>query len=483
MTVETRNHIAGRWQDGATTVENRNPSDLRDVIGHFAQASTAQVDEAVAAARAAQPLWWAAGIQKRHDVLTAIGTELMARAGEIGTLLAREEGKTLAEGKGEVYRAGQFFTYYAAEALRLIGDHAQSVRPGIEIDVRREALGVVAIISPWNFPVATPAWKIAPALAFGNAVVWKPANLTPASAVALTEIITRQDIPAGLFNLVAGAGRDVGQHLAGHRGIDAISFTGSVPVGRGIAAAAVANMTKVQMEMGSKNPMLIMDDADLDLAVTHAAGAAFGGTGQKCTAASRLIVHAKVHDAFVEKLVAAAQGFKVGPALDPASQIGPVVSADQLDQNLGYITLGRSEGAELLTGGNRLSCATEGYFMAPAVFAGTRNDMRINREEMFAPITCVIKVDSYAEALATANDSEFGLTAGIMTRSLARASHFRANMRAGCVMVNLPTAGTDYHVPFGGRGASSHGPREQGQYAAEFYTTVKTAYVAAGVPE
>jgi len=483
MTVETRNHIAGRWQDGATTVENRNPSDLRDVIGHFAQASTAQVDEAVAAARAAQPLWWAAGIQKRHDVLMAIGTELMARAGEIGTLLAREEGKTLAEGKGEVYRAGQFFTYYAAEALRLIGDHAQSVRPGIEIDVRREALGVVAIISPWNFPVATPAWKIAPALAFGNAVVWKPANLTPASAVALTEIITRQDIPAGLFNLVAGAGRDVGQHLAGHRGIDAISFTGSVPVGRGIAAAAVANMTKVQMEMGSKNPMLIMDDADLDLAVSHAAGAAFGGTGQKCTAASRLIVHAKVHDAFVEKLVAAAQGFKVGPALDPASQIGPVVSADQLDQNLGYITLGRSEGAELLTGGNRLSCATEGYFMAPAVFAGTRNDMRINREEMFAPITCVIKVDSYAEALATANDSEFGLTAGIMTRSLARASHFRANMRAGCVMVNLPTAGTDYHVPFGGRGASSHGPREQGQYAAEFYTTVKTAYVAAGVPE
>jgi acyl-CoA reductase-like NAD-dependent aldehyde dehydrogenase len=483
MTVETRNHIAGRWQDGATTVENRNPSDLRDVIGHYAQASTAQVDEAVAAARAAQPLWWAAGIQKRHDVLMAIGTELMARAGEIGTLLAREEGKTLAEGKGEVYRAGQFFSYYAAEALRLIGDHAQSVRPGIEIDVRREALGVVAIISPWNFPVATPAWKIAPALAFGNAVVWKPANLTPASAVALTEIITRQDIPAGLFNLVAGAGRDVGQHLAGHRGIDAISFTGSVPVGRGIAAAAVANMTKVQMEMGSKNPMLIMDDADLDLAVSHAAGAAFGGTGQKCTAASRLIVHAKVHDAFVEKLVAAAQGFKVGPALDPASQIGPVVSADQLDQNLGYITLGRSEGAELLTGGNRLSCATEGYFMAPAVFAGTRNDMRINREEMFAPITCVIKVDSYAEALATANDSEFGLTAGIMTRSLARASHFRANMRAGCVMVNLPTAGTDYHVPFGGRGASSHGPREQGQYAAEFYTTVKTAYVAAGVPE
>jgi len=263
----------------------------------------------------------------------------------------------------------------------------------------------------------------------------------------------------------------------------AISFTGSVSVGRGIAASAIANMTKLQMEMGSKNPMLVMDDADLDLAVTHAAGAAFGGTGQKCTAASRLIVHAAIHDAFVEKLVAAAKALKVGNALEAGTQIGPVVSGRQLQQNLDYVALGRSEGAELLCGGDRLERATEGYFMAPAVFAGTGNDMRINREEMFAPITSVIKAGSYAEALAIANDSDFGLTAGIMTRSLARASHFRANIRAGCVMVNLPTAGTDYHVPFGGRGASSYGSREQGRYAVEFYTTVKTAYVAAGAPE
>ncbi|NBZ89125.1 aldehyde dehydrogenase family protein [Stagnihabitans tardus] len=483
MTTETRNHIAGRWAEGIATLANINPSDPRDVIGHYAQASAAQLDEAVAAARAAQPLWWAAGIQKRHDVLMAIGTELMARAGEIGQLLSREEGKTLAEGRGEVYRAGQFFTYYAAEALRLMGDQAQSTRPGIEIDVRREPLGVVAVISPWNFPVATPAWKIAPALAFGNAVVWKPANLTPASAVALAEIITRQDLPQGLFNLVAGPGREIGQRLVEHPGIDAISFTGSVPVGRGIAASAVANMTKVQMEMGSKNPMLILEDCDLDLAVSHAAGAAFGGTGQKCTAASRLIVHEAIHDAFVEKLVAAAGAFKVGHALEEGVQIGPVVSAEQLAQNLDWVARGRAEGAELLCGGTRLDRATEGYFMAPTVFAGTRNDMAINREEMFAPITCIIKVGSYAEALATANDSAFGLTAGIMTRSLSRASHFRANVRAGCVMVNLPTAGTDYHVPFGGRGASSFGPREQGSYAAEFYTAVKTSYVAAGAPE
>ncbi|WP_438988145.1 aldehyde dehydrogenase family protein, partial [Marivivens donghaensis] len=282
--------------------------------------------------------------------------------------------------------------------------------------------------------------------------------------------------------LVMGSGREVGQALVESPKIDAISFTGSVPVGRGIAAAAVANMTKVQMEMGSKNPMIIMDDCDLDLAVAHASGAAFGGTGQKCTAASRLIVHEKIHDAFVEKLVAAAQAYKVGHALAEGTQIGPVVSEGQLRQNLDYIALGQTEGAELLCGGQRLERDTEGYYMAPAVFAGTRNDMRINREEMFAPITCVIKAGGYSEALDIANDSEFGLTAGIMTTSLARANHFRANMRAGCVMVNLPTAGTDYHVPFGGRGASSFGSREQGRYAAEFYTTVKTAYVAAGEP-
>lgn len=480
--MNTQLYINGQWQSGKTEIENRNPSDLSDLIGHYAQASGEQLQSALDAARAAQPIWWAAGIQKRHDVLMAIGTELMARSAEIGEMVAREEGKPLAEGKGEVYRAGQFFTYYAAEVLRNQGDLAESVRLGIEIDVRREPVGVVAIVSPWNFPVATPAWKIAPALAFGNAVVWKPANVTPASAILLTEIIAKQDIPAGLFNLVMGSGSEVGQALVESPKVDAISFTGSVPVGRGIAAAAVVNMTKVQMEMGSKNPMIIMDDCDLDLAVAHAAGAAFGGTGQKCTAASRLIVHEKIHDAFVEKLVAAAQAYKVGHALAEGTQIGPVVSEGQLKQNLDYIALGQTEGAELLCGGQRLERDTEGYFMAPAVFAGTRNDMRINREEMFAPITCVIKAGGYSEALDIANDSEFGLTAGIMTTSLARANHFRANMRAGCVMVNLPTAGTDYHVPFGGRGASSFGSREQGRYAAEFYTTVKTAYVASGEP-
>ncbi len=483
MTNLKHNLIAGEWVAGEAEIENRNPSDLSDLVGMFAQASAVQLSDTLAQARIAQAEWAAYGIERKQAVLMAIGNELMARAEELGTLLSREEGKPLAEGKGEVFRAGQFFTYYAAETLRQMGDTADSVRAGVEVDVRREPVGVVAVISPWNFPTATASWKIAPALAYGNAVVWKPANATPASAVALTEIIERQDLPKGLFSLVMGSGRAIGQALVESPQLNAISFTGSVPVGKGIARAAVENLTKVQMEMGSKNALAVMDDADLDLAVSLALGGAFGGTGQKCTASSRLVVHEGIHDAFVEKLVAGANAMVVGHALEDGTQIGPVVSEGQLGENLDYVSVGKAEGAELLCGGERVERATRGYFMTPGVFAGTTNDMRINREEMFAPLTAVIKVGGYDEALAVVNDTEFGLTSGIVTRSLARATHFRRNAQTGCVMVNLPTAGTDYHVPFGGRGHSSYGPREQGTYAAEFYTTVKTAYIAAGTPD
>jgi len=480
MTEIQKNLIAGEWQAGEGEIENRNPSDLSDLVGLFAQASGDQLDATLAQARSAQREWAAYGMERKQAVLMAIGTELMTRAEELGTLLSREEGKPLAEGRGEIYRAGQFFTYYAAECLRQLGENADSVRAGVEIDVRREPVGTVAIISPWNFPTATAAWKIAPALCYGNAVVWKPANVTPASAVALTEIIARQDIPRGLFSLVMGAGRSIGQRLVESPQIDAISFTGSVPVGKGIAAAAIQNLTKVQMEMGSKNALAVMDDADLDLAVTLALGGAFGGTGQKSTASSRLVEHEAVHDAFVEKLVAGTQAMTVGHALKAGTQLGPVVSAQQLAENLAYVDLGRSEGAELACGGQQLEMATEGFYMSPGVFLNTTNQMRINREEMFAPLTSVIKVASYDEALSVVNDTNFGLTSGIVTRSLARATHFRRNARTGVVTVNLPTAGTDYHVPFGGRGDSSYGPREQGKAAAEFYTTVKTAYISAG---
>ncbi len=483
MTQPERNYFAGEWRSAPDTIENRNPSDTTDLIGTYAQAQPKHLDDALDAAHRAQREWAGYGPERRQNVLMAIGTEMMARAEELGRLLSREEGKPRAEGKGEVYRAGQFFTYYAAECLRQIGDTADSVRAGVEVDIRREPVGVVAVISPWNFPTATASWKIAPALAYGNAVIWKPANLTPASAVALTEIIARQDIPKGLFNLVMGAGRDIGQRLVESPQVDAISFTGSVPVGKGIAAAAIGNLTRLQMEMGSKNALAVMDDADLDLAVSLALGGAFGGTGQKCTASSRLVVHDKIHDAFVEKLVAGAKALKVGHALTEGTQLGPVVSETQLNANLDYVSLGKSEGATLACGGDRLAMETDGYYMAPAVFTDTTNQMRINQEEMFAPIACVIRAGSYDEALTIVNDTPFGLTSGIVTRSLARATHFRRNARTGCVMVNLPTAGTDYHVPFGGRGDSSYGPREQGSYAAEFYTIVKTAYTAAGNPE
>ena len=485
MTQSKQNYIAGEWISGASEIENRNPSDLSDVIGMFAQADTAQLDMALDAAHAAKAKWAKVGLEQKQSILHAIGEEMMARSAELGELLAREEGKPLAEGKGEIFRAGQFFTYYAAEVLRQIGDTADSVRAGVEVHVAREPVGVVAIISPWNFPTATAVWKIAPALAFGNAVIWKPANLVPASAVALAEIIARQTdkgLPKGLFNLVMGSGGTIGQQLVESPRVDAISFTGSVEVGKQIAASAIGNLTKLQMEMGSKNALAVMDDGDMDLAVACALGGAFGGTGQKCTASSRLIVHSAVHDEFVERLVAGAEAMVVDHALKDGTQIGPVVSDSQLQQNMESVALAKSEGAEWLTGGERVERETDGYYMTPAVFSGTTNAMRVNREELFAPMTCVIKVDSYDEALATVNDTNFGLTSGIITNSLARATHFRRNAQTGCVMVNLATAGTDYHVPFGGRGDSSYGPREQGQYAAEFYTTVKTSYISSGEP-
>ena len=477
------NWIAGEWVGSDARIENINPSDTHDVIGLYAQANFDDLERSVKAAINAQKQWRATPLEARQAVLDRIGRALMENADSLGELLSREEGKTRPEGRGEVYRAGQFFTYYAAEVLRQMGDTADSVRPGIEIDVRREPVGVVAIISPWNFPMATAAWKIAPALAFGNAVIWKPANLTPASAVALTEIIAQQDIPAGLFNLLMGSGSVLGDGLTAHPGVDAVSFTGSVDVGRKVATQAASHFAKVQLEMGSKNALLVMDDADLDLAIQTAANGAFGSTGQKCTASSRLVVHDTVLDAFVDKLQKHMQGLVVGHALDATTQIGPVSSLTQLNENIRYLGVGRDEGAELLCGGELLELETPGYFMQPALFINTNNSMTINREEMFAPIASVSGVGSYEEGLATVNDTKFGLTSGIMTRSLARANHFRRNAQTGCVMVNLPTAGTDYHVPFGGRGDSSYGSREQGQYAVEFYTTVKTSYIAQGEPE
>lgn len=473
--MDFKNFINGTWVATSETIANVNPSDVSDIIGHAAKADAAQMDQAIDAAHRAAPEWAASTPQQRFDVLDAVGTELLARKAELGRLLSREEGKTLPEGIGEVARAGQIFKFFAGETLRQTGDRLASVRPGVEIDVTRSPVGVIGLITPWNFPIAIPAWKIAPALCYGNAVVLKPAELVPGCAHVLVEILSRAGLPDGVVNLVMGRGSEIGPRLVESPKVDAISFTGSVPTGRGIAESCGRHLKKLQLEMGGKNPMVVLDDADLDTAVTACLNGAFFSTGQRCTASSRLIVTDGIHDRFVAALSEAMAAMKVGNALEDGIQMGPVVDERQLQQNLSYIDIAAQDGGKV-SGGERLNRATEGFYMAPALVTETDNSMRINREEVFGPIASVIRVGGYDEALQVANDTAFGLSAGICSTSLKHASHFRQNARAGMVMVNLPTAGVDYHVPFGGTKGSSFGPREQGRYAAEFYTTVKTAY-------
>jgi acyl-CoA reductase-like NAD-dependent aldehyde dehydrogenase len=477
-TAAFRNYIAGDWVAGATVKLNRNPSDLADVIGEYAQADVGQARAAVAAARQAFPGWANGNIQERANILDRAGNEILARKDELGRLLSREEGKTLPEGVGEAARAGNIFKFFAGEALRLTGEKVPSVRPGIDVEVTREPLGVIGLITPWNFPIAIPAWKIAPALAYGNTVVMKPADLVPGCAWAIAEILAKAGLPAGVLNLVMGRGSVVGETLVTHPDVAGISFTGSVDTGRAIAAKAVARMAKVQLEMGGKNPLVILDDADLATAVNCAVQGAYFSTGQRCTASSRLIVTDGIHDRLVAAVAEKLKALKVDDALAPGTDIGPVVDQSQLDTDLKYVEIGRSEGAKLALGGERVKRAKDGYYFAPALFTEATNAMRISREEIFGPVAAVIRVRSYDEALAMANDTPFGLCSGIVTTSLKYASHFKRHAETGMVMVNLPTAGVDYHVPFGGRKGSSYGPREQGRYASEFFTTVKTAYVA-----
>ena len=473
-----RNYINGEWVPGAAWTPNRNPSDLSDVIGEYAQADAAGTKSAIDAARAAFPGWSTGPIQTRADMLDKVGSEILARKDEIGRLLAREEGKTLPEGVGETVRAGYIFKFFAGEVLRAAGEKLPSVRPGVDVEITREPVGVVGLITPWNFPIAIPAWKIAPALAFGNTVVFKPAQWTPGCAWVLSDILASAGIPPGVFNLVMGSGSVVGDTVVNHRDVAALSFTGSMETGRGIAQKAISRMAKFQLEMGSKNPLVVLDDADLATAVNVAVQGAYFSTGQRCTASSRLIVTQGIHDRFVTALTERLAALRVDNALTPGTEIGPVVEQPQLDQDLEYIGVGQREGARLAYGGERLTRGTEGYYLAPTLFVEADNSMRISREEIFGPVACVIRVKDYEEALQVANDTETGLSSGIVTTSLKHASHFKRHAEAGMVMVNLPTAGVDYHVPFGGRKASSYGPREQGRYAAEFYTTVKTAYVA-----
>ena len=479
MNALHKNYIAGEWVAGDGLSRNINPSNTEDVVGEYAQANAAQVETAVAAARAAFPAWSRTTPQERHDILRRVGAEILARREELGALLAREEGKSLPEAIGEATRAGHIFDFQAGETLRTPGEKLASVRPNVDVELTREPVGVIGIIAPWNFPLAIPAWKIAPALAYGNCVLFKPADLVPGSAHALAEIIVRAGAPKGVFNLVMGRGSVVGEAMLQHKQIDAITFTGSVATGRKVAAACAQHMRKFQLEMGGKNPLIVLDDADLKNAVECAVNGAYFSTGQRCTASSRIIVTQGIHGRFAEAMVERIKGLVVDDAVKAGTHIGPVVDQSQLDQDLSYVGIGKDEGAKLAVGGDRLNRAAPGFYMAPALFTDADNSMRIAREEIFGPVSAMIPARDYEQALAIANDTEFGLCAGICTTSLKHASHFKRNAEAGMTMVNLPTAGVDYHVPFGGRKGSSFGSREQGRYAVEFYTTVKTSYTLA----
>ena len=474
-----RNWIDGEWVEGGNATPNRNPSNTDEVIGLYAQGGRADAEAAIAAAEAAFPAWSLSPVQDRHDILRRIGDGILGRKTALAEMLAREEGKIMREAAAEVERAGRIFLFFAGEALRLSGEIVPSVRPGVAVEVTREPVGPVGLITPWNFPIAIPAWKIAPALCFGNTVVFKPAELVPGTAWILSEIIAGSGLPPGVFNLVMGPGRVVGQAMLDAPALRAVSFTGSQATGRRVAAACVEHGRKFQCEMGGKNPLVVLDDADLEVATDAALDGAFFSTGQRCTASSRLVVTEGIHARFVERLTEKVRAMRVGPALDATSDMGPVVDETQLEQDLDYIEGARRDGANLRAGGGRVDCATPGHFLAPTLFTDTHPSMRINREEVFGPVATVIRVRDYDEAVSVANDTAFGLTAGICTTSLRHASHFRRAARAGMVMVNLPTAGVDYHVPFCGTKGSSFGPREQGAYAAEFFTTVKTAYVRA----
>ncbi|MDP9007911.1 MAG: aldehyde dehydrogenase family protein [Pseudomonadota bacterium] len=475
--TQTLTHfIGGARISGAVFRDSENPSDTRDIVARYPQAGGAEVDAAVAAARKAFPAWSQASPEVRSDYLDKVGDMILQRREQLGRLLSREEGKTTPEGIGEVTRAGRIFKYFAGEALRLHGQNLASTRAGVDVMTSREPLGVFGLITPWNFPIAIPAWKSAPALAFGNTVVIKPASPTPATAAALAEMIYEAGIPAGVFNLVFGDA-ETGNALVNHPHVDGISFTGSQRTGAKVGAAAMQRQARVQLEMGGKNPLIVLDDADLERALMCALDGAFFATGQRCTASSRLIVTAGIHDRFVAGLAAKAGALRVGDALDPHSQMGPIVNETQMQTTLSYVDIAKREGGRIVTGGERLSRDKPGWYVSPAVISETTQAMRVNAEEIFGPVASIIRVKDYEEALSIANAGEFGLSAGIVTSSLKYARNFQKSVRAGMVMVNLPTAGVDYHVPFGGSRKSSYGAREQGFAAVEFYTQTKTTYL------
>jgi alpha-ketoglutaric semialdehyde dehydrogenase len=476
--MKGQNYIDGQWRNGPVPFETVNPSDLDETVGSYTKVSEAEITEAMAAARRAQPAWASINMQVRADMLHKVGNILLERRQEIGTLLSREEGKTLPEGIGETVRAAQYFHYYAAEVVRPQGQWYNSMRDGHNVLVTREPVGVIAAITPWNFPIALPSWKVAGALAYGNTVVLKPSSFVPGCAFMLARVLEDAGIPPGVFNLVMGDGRAAGNIMVDEA--DALTFTGGTDTGRVVLKRAAETMTKCQLELGGKNALVVLDDADLDLAVDIAANGAWIQTGQRCTGTERFIVTKGIHDAFVERLSKAAKAYRTGHALDPDTQIGPVANAPQFNSNLDFVEKAKAQGAEVAAGGTAVDARTRGLYMAPTLLVGTRNDWDCNQHESFGPIASVVKVEDFDEAIAAANDCEYKLSSGIATTSLKNAERFRKRSLAGMVMINAPTAGLEYHVPLGGRSPSGHGPRETGSASAEFFTELKTSYINHG---
>ena len=475
-TIQLSSLVGGEWSSGEVNGLDRNPTRPETVVAEVSFADTALMAQAVAQAQEAFAGWRDTPAPARGDILRKAADLLEARADEIGRGLASEEGKAVGESIGETRRAVAVFRYFAGQTLEPDGETYPSANGSTFLYARREPIGVVGVITPWNFPIAIPAWKIAPALAYGNAVVWKPAAIVPLTAVNLARALADAGLPPGVLNLVLGRGAQVGDVLVSHPAVAAVSFTGSNDVGRKLQQTAVQHGKKVQLELGGKNPAVVLADANLDHAAEHVARGAFLSTGQKCTATSRVIVDQAVFDDFAGRLARLASSWPVGDPLDLSTKVGPLSSEEQFETVTGYLDIARQEGASVLTGGDG-DRPEGGYFVPPTVLTGLPRESRVVREEIFGPVAALLPVASYEEAVAVANDTPFGLSAGVFTTDLASALRFARDIRAGIVKINDETAGVEFQVPFGGMKGSSSGSREQGKAAREFFTEWKTVYV------
>jgi acyl-CoA reductase-like NAD-dependent aldehyde dehydrogenase len=474
------NFVDGKWVPSASaaTLENRNPADTGDLIGVFADSTAGDAEAAIAAAKRAFESWRLVPAPKRAEILFKAAQIIAARKEDFARDMTREMGKVLDETRGDVQEAIDMTYFLAAEGRRLHGQTAPSeLRDKFAMSIR-QPIGVCAMITPWNFPMAIPSWKIIPALVCGNTVVLKPSELTPLSAVNFVKVLDEAGVPAGVVNMVTG-GPAVGEMLTVHPDVSVVSFTGSTAVGKLVNQNAAPFFKKVHLEMGGKNAIMIMDDANLELAVEGCLWGGFGTTGQRCTAASRVIVHERVHDRFVEQFVARASALRVGDGLQPATQMGPSISEKQLQKVMGYVEIGKQEGATVACGGRRLTTGAyaNGFFHEPTIFTGVTRSMRIAREEIFGPVVSVIKCGSTDEAVSIANDVAYGLSCSIYTQDINRAFAAMRDVYTGIFYVNAPTIGAEVHLPFGGTKATGNGHREAGLASLDVFSEWKSIYV------